>query len=182
MNIKPGDIFLHYGGKSLINRLICYGTKSKFHHCSICVSSSLIIEATSGLVRAQAIKNIESFYSVYRVKEEYSYNIKRVIHFLNSKLNANYDYRGVIWLGILKLLRLKQKSNAFQKKKDYFCSELVYEAFSEGGLDIVPGVPSAGITSPADIANSERLCHLGSFEKYITFPGHLKLGKIKKEI
>ncbi len=156
MKIKAGDILLHYGGKSWINRLVCFGTYSKFHHCSVCISdkSDIVIEAAAGFVRAQAVKNIKTSYSVYHAKKQYPYDLNKVIDFLILKLNARYDYCGVIWLGILKLLHLKQKANAFQKKKDYFCSELVYEAFKAGGLDIVPDVPSAGVTSPADIASS----------------------------
>jgi len=42
-----------------------------------------------------------------------------------------------------------------QKDKDYFCSELVYEAFYRGGgLDIVPDIGEGDITSPGDIARS----------------------------
>jgi len=69
----------------------------------------------------------------------------------------------VIFLGILKLLAkigfpLEKKANNWQKDRDYFCSELCYEAFHEGGgLDIVPDIPEADITSPGDIAKSSVL-------------------------
>ena len=49
---------------------------------------------------------------------------------------------------------LKDKANRWQKDKDYFCSELCYKAFNFAGLDIVPEVSEADITSPGDIANS----------------------------
>ena len=77
-----------------------------------------------------------------------------------SCLNNRYDYLGVFFLGLLKLLSklgipLKEVANKWQKDKDYFCSELCYEAFHKGGeLDIVPDVPEADITSPGDIAKS----------------------------
>lgn len=39
--------------------------------------------------------------------------------------------------------------------RNRFCSELCYEAFFHGGgLDIVPEVPQADITSPGDISKS----------------------------
>ena len=78
-------------------------------------------------------------------------------------MNAKYDYLGVLFLGLLKVLAriglpLKEKANAWQKDRDYFCSELCYEAFYRGGkLDIVPDVPEGDVTSPADIAASSVL-------------------------
>ncbi len=99
-------------------------------------------------------------YDIYRVKEGQSYDLGRTISYLVNKLNLKYDYFGVIFLGILKLLAkigipLKKTANKWQKEKDYFCSELCYEAFHNGGgLDIVPNVPEADITSPADISRS----------------------------
>jgi uncharacterized protein YycO len=63
----------------------------------------------------------------------------------------------VLWLGVLKLLHLKDHSNKWQKDKDYFCSELCYAAFNAGGLDIVPQVGEADVTSPGDISRSERI-------------------------
>ena len=79
--------------------------------------------------------------------------------FLVSKLNNKYDYAGVIYLGVLKLLSklrlpLKGAANAWQKRNDYFCSELAAEAFRDGGLDIVPKVGDE-VTSPQDIVVSE---------------------------
>lgn len=50
---------------------------------------------------------------------------------------------------------IKNAANKWQKDKDYFCSELCYEAFKFSGLDIVPQVGEADITSPGDIARSE---------------------------
>jgi uncharacterized protein YycO len=76
-------------------------------------------------------------------------------------LNRRYDYFGVLFLGLLKLitkagLPLKDKANRWQIERDYFCSELCYEAFQiGGGLDIVPQVDEADVTSPGDIAESE---------------------------
>lgn len=53
-------------------------------------------------------------------------------------------------------LPFKITANNWQKKRDHFCSELCVQAFSRGGgLDIVPNMPEANITSPADISNSQ---------------------------
>ena len=65
---------------------------------------------------------------------------------------SHYDYLGVLFLGLLKVmaklyLPLKITANKWQKERDYFCSELCFEAFYRGGgLDIVPDIPKAGGT------------------------------------
>ena len=84
--------------------------------------------------------------------------------YLQQSLGRHYDYAGVLWLGVLKFfsdklkLPFKNKANNWQKDHDYFCSELCYEAFHVGGgLDIVPEISEAEITSPADISRSKVL-------------------------
>ncbi len=165
--MKPGDILL-FKGEDGISKMIAWGTGSKYTHVAVCVSPemNLAIEAiTRGGVRARDIQKIKSEYDVYRVKE--SYNLESTISHLVSCLNNRYDYLGVIFLGLLKVLSklgipLKDIANTWQKDKDYFCSELCYEAFFHGGgLDIVPDVPEADITSPGDIARSNIVEFIG---------------------
>jgi uncharacterized protein YycO len=160
--MRAGDILL-FKGESGISRLIAWGTNSKYSHVAVCVSPemNLAIEAlTRGGVRARDIRKIDREYDIYRVTEETPYDLQKTISFLVDKLNNKYDYPGVLFLGFLKLLSKIRKSfkitaNKWQKDRDYFCSELCYEAFFlGGGLDIVPGVPQADITSPGDIAKS----------------------------
>ena len=161
--MKPGDILL-FKGEDGISKLIRWGTNSKYSHVAVCVSSemNLAIEAiTRGGVRARDIRKIKQDYDIYRIKkEEHPYNLEATISYLVGKLNQRYDYFGVLWLGLLKLLArlklpLKNTANKWQKDRDYFCSELCYEAFRFGGeLDIVPDVDEADITSPGDISKS----------------------------
>lgn len=161
--MKSGDILLCKGGRDIVSRLISWGTKSKYTHVSICVSDrmNLAIEAISaGGVRAIDTRNIKREYDVYRIKEGNTYDLNKVVSFLVSNLNKKYDFKGVAYLGWLKVLgkfgfKTKGKANRWQKDRDYFCSELVYESFMHGGLDIVPQVKEADITSPADIEISE---------------------------
>lgn len=150
--IKAGDIMLFSGGH-WISRIIQWGTKSKYNHVAVSVDPdiSLMIEA-AGRVRAEDTRRAEG-YDIYRVRPEYSYDLDKVISYLVDKLNRPYDYLGVAYLGILKVLGLKTRANKWQKDHDYFCSELAKSAFLDGGLDIVPGT-DAGNVSPGDIANS----------------------------
>ena len=159
--MKAGDILL-FKGEDGISKLIAWGTNSKYSHVAICVSveMNLAIEAiTRGGVRARDIREIKEKYDIYRVKKDYIYSLNKVISYLVTKLNLKYDYLGVLFLGLLKFLAkiglpLKDKANKWQKDRDYFCSELCYEAFNAGGLDIVPEISEADITSPGDIAKS----------------------------
>jgi uncharacterized protein YycO len=161
--MKPGDILLFKAEKDFMSRLIAWGTNSKYSHVAICVSAemNLAIEAqTRGGVRGRDIRQITQEYDVYRVKDGCPYKLNETISYLVSKLNSNYDFLGVIFLGILKLLAklcfpVKIAANKWQKNRDYFCSELCYEAFCfGGGLDIVPNISEADITSPGDISKS----------------------------
>ncbi|MEA3328366.1 MAG: YiiX/YebB-like N1pC/P60 family cysteine hydrolase [Candidatus Omnitrophota bacterium] len=160
--MKAGDILLFKAEEDLLSKLIAWGTDSKYSHVAVCVAPKLdvAIEAmTKGGVRARDISQIPQQYDIYRIKEEYSYDLRKTLAYLVKQLNNRYDYRGVLYLGILKLIakvfkKVKATTNKLQKSKDYFCSELCYEAFNFGGLDIVPDVSSADITSPGDIAKS----------------------------
>ncbi len=151
--LKAGDILLFRGG-GLVSKIIQWGTNSPYSHVALCVNieMNLTIEAQSR-VRANDIRRMKD-YDVFRVKQGYVYDLDDVVSFLVSKLNNKYDYAGVIFLGFLKLIRFKRSANKWQKKNDYFCSELISEGFAVGGLDIVPKVKD-DVTSPADIARSE---------------------------
>ncbi len=162
MNLKPGDILLFKGEKG-ISRLIAWGTNSKYSHVAVCVSSEMnlaIAAMAGGGVRARDIRMIKKSYDVYRIKEGYSYNLNNTISFLVNKLNLKYDYLGVFFLGFVKIMSkigrpLKEVANKWQIDRDYFCSELCYEAFSHGGgLAIVPDEDKSGIISPGDISKS----------------------------
>ena len=160
--LKPCDILL-YKGTQLTSRLIEWQTKSPYSHVALVVAPAmnLGIESNTGHqsgVRAFDLRKLDAaIVDIFRVKPAFTVNGEAVISFLVDHLGAPYDLKGVLWLGALKLFGLHAQANRFQKGKDYFCSELVYEAFHCCGLDIVPQVPSSDITSPADIALSDRL-------------------------
>lgn len=150
VDMKNGDL-LFFKGSGFFSKLIKWGTNSKYSHIAICVNAdmNLAIEA-QGRVRAQDIRKMFD-YDVYRVKPEYEYNLTMVVSYLVNKLNNPYDYAGVIFLGLLKILHLKNTANKWQRDRDYFCSELGINAFNNGNLNLTPQIIGAGVGSPADI-------------------------------
>ena len=165
MNIKTADILLFEAGEDIVSKLVAWGTDSQYSHVAVCISSelNLAIEAMPGKkTRVIDLKKRKDNFDVYRVKEECSFDQNKAISFLIDNLDGNYDQLGVIFLGILKFFSKigfpKKWPNKWQKDRDYFCSELCYEAFFKGGgLNIVPQVNEADITSPADISESSVL-------------------------
>jgi len=161
--MNSGDILL-FKGEDGFSRLIAWGTNSVYTHVAICVSPqmNLAIEAIAGGgVRAIDIREIKENYDVYNVKEGNNYDLNATLSYLVSKLNSHYDYLGVIFLGLIKVMAklyppFKITANKWQKDRDYFCSELCYDAFfAGGGLDIVPDISEADVISPADISKSK---------------------------
>jgi hypothetical protein len=170
--LKPCDILL-YKGTGFVSHLIQFGTKSPYSHVAVVVDPAIFlgIESNTGHqagVRAIDLRKISADQvDVFRIKPAFSFDATKIISFLVEHLGAKFDHLGVTWLGVLKGVSLLtafkfQPYNQFQKSKDYFCSELCYEAFHAGGIDIVPEVGQADITSPGDIAKSSRLEKIGA--------------------
>jgi uncharacterized protein YycO len=167
--LKPLDILL-YKGTDWSSRLIQFGTKSAYSHVAVVADPAihLVVESNVGSqagVRAVDLRKLDfRAIDVYRLKPEEERKLERpaVLSFLVGRLGARFDWAGVIWLGVLKLVGIVsgfrlQPYNAFQIDRDYFCSELCYEAFAQGGLDIVPQIGAAETTSPGDIGRSPLL-------------------------
>ena len=171
MMLEDGDILL-CKGKGVVPWLIKLGSESVYSHVSVVASSKLgiIIEAVpEGGVRAIAIENYKTSYDVYRIKPGIQFNLAGVISYLIKMLARKYDLVSAIKFGwkmglrklqLVKLFGLKATGNKkaadeLQEDQDFFCSELVYEAFFfGGGIDIVPQTGDAETTSPGDIAKS----------------------------
>jgi len=68
----------------------------------------------------------------FKDKAEYERAIDTAVNFLRSKIGAKYDKRAIIWLAlcytILPILR-KFNKNGFQNRLEFFCFELICQAF-----------------------------------------------------
>ncbi len=176
ITLQDGDILL-CKGEGWIPKLIKWETDSVYSHVAVIASAELhlIIEAVpEGGVRAISVENYKTPYDLYRVKSAYRFNHSQVVSYLIKMLARKYDYPfklafelGLRKLQLLQLFGLKAIGNKkaadkLQKDQDYFCSELCYDAFKAGGLDIVPEVSDAETTSPGDIAESSVVEKMGS--------------------
>lgn len=154
MGIIPFDIIL-FKGTDWVSRIISWATGSVYTHVGVCVADDMTIEARSWYgVHSRCIAKINCAYDVYRVKPPYTFAGREVYSYLVTMLGSRYDYSAILYLAWLKMANRQADANKFQRDKDLYCSELVYEAFMEGGLDIVPEIPDGSLTTPADIANS----------------------------
>jgi uncharacterized protein YycO len=164
--LKTCDILL-YRGTGFVSRLIQWRTKSVYSHVAVVVGTdmNLAIESNTGSqagVRALDLRKLDvKAVDAFRVQPGHAFKPEKVISYLVECLGCNYDLPGVVWLGVLKTLNMKEKANRFQINRDYFCSELVYAAFHAAGLDIVPQIGAAEVTSPGDIARSPILSKIG---------------------
>ncbi len=165
--LNPYDILL-YKGTGFTSWLVEVGTGSQYSHVAAVVDPimHLGIESNTGHKAGVRTFNLRKLHSrevdVFRVKPEFHFDGAKVVSFLEDHLGAKYDWTGVISLAGLKVLSFLtlgfvKLHNDFQIKKDYFCSELVWDAFNYAGLDIVPQIGDAEITSPGDIAASQLL-------------------------
>lgn len=169
-DLKPLDILL-YRGKGFTSWLIQSLTKSRYNHIAVVVDPiiSIAIESNTGHqsgVKAVDLRKLNfTDIDVFRLQSQYSSDKSVVIAELVSRLGASYDYFGVIFLGLLKIISLFTANllpvhNWFQMKKDYYCSELCWAAFAADGLDLAPQIGSMDIVSPGDIALSPMLFQL----------------------
>jgi hypothetical protein len=166
-HLKRCDILL-FKRKGFLSGLIGLGTKSPYNGVAITIEPHIRLALGSNPghrsgVRAIDLKSIDdNKVDVFRLRPEFGYDGDRMIAFLIAHLEVAFDYKGLLWLSVLKLGGLLtgffwKPYRAIQKERDYFCSELCYEAFMAGGADIVPQVNEADITSPVDISKSDRL-------------------------
>ncbi len=165
---QDGDILL-CKSNGIVPSLIKWGTGSLYSHVALIASAQLglVIEAIpQGGVRAISVKNYKTPYDLFRVKPVHPFNTTEVVAYLIKTLARKYDYplklAAQLTLRRLRLIQLfglktignKKAADELQEDQDYFCSELCYEAFKAGGLDIVSQISDAETTSPGDIARS----------------------------
>lgn len=131
--MKCGDIIGTHG-TGLISEAIQWYTHSKYSHIRIAISETEFIEATWPRVRKGNISELKKGYTIktpiYPLTADEQ---AELVAFLESKIGAKYDWRGLISFIIRKQV---------QNKVWFFCNELAEEAYIYIKRKLVGGDPA----------------------------------------
>lgn len=133
---KPGDIIV-VKSRTMIGRIIRSVTGSWASHVAVYIGDGLVFEARPGGAKAVPLSSYEGDtweYKVFRLlisKEQ-----KEVfIHKLIQKSGYGYDYGQILSILIKQLFSVNLKA---QNRRLAICSELIYEAAKEAGIEVPP--------------------------------------------
>ncbi len=152
-----GDIFVFYPDKS--NWFSCFigGYIGGASHCGVKIveikTIPIIFEAVGEHNRVELnpllIKE-DRIYDIYRLKKEYreNFDLDKAIEWALKQVGKGYDY--------LQLIGIKLKRARFDSPYKYICSELVYNFFKEGGIELAEWKKKSFIT-PKDITEDPKL-------------------------
>ena len=143
--LRDGDLILfHSRGFQPMSWAIRTLTHSYWNHAGIYNNKGFVIEARK-MVEKNSIDNYlnKKFdLGVFRIKKEsystaveYKDGLQSATTYAEARVGSNYDKRAIVWLGIkyfsVGFLRrlVPQRYNPFQKREEFFCSELVCECY-----------------------------------------------------
>ena len=175
-DLRDGDLILfHSHGFQPMSWAIRTLTHSYWNHVGI-YNAGFVIEARK-TVEKNSIDNYlnEKFdLGIFRIKKdsfltglEYKDGLQSATTYAEARVGSNYDKRAIVWLGIKYLsvgfLRklIPQRYNPFQKREQFFCSELVCECYYKtssivknlfAGLKYL--LATCGTCTPKDIGKS----------------------------
>lgn len=133
-----------FKGRGLLSFIIRTVTRSHYSHAAVLLKGGDIIEAWHSGVRRKFLydfNNVDVF-SVHVDDEE------KIIKFLESKIGFKYDFSSVF--------KFLTKRQVLQSDEKYFCSELIFEAFQEAGINLLERI-EAWAVSPGLLALSPYL-------------------------
>jgi hypothetical protein len=156
-----GDL-LCFRGRGLISQAIRWLTRSPYSHVGIVYlfeERVYCLEATGHGVRlilmSELVHRLRGYHGgidYFEVLDFGPEQRNKAISFGFQQLGKQYSHRGI--LRFLLFLLLGNKSRA-RHRGQWFCSEIVAEAYRLAGADLSPG--SSRYTSPGDLAESARV-------------------------
>ncbi|MEK6881322.1 MAG: YiiX/YebB-like N1pC/P60 family cysteine hydrolase [Nanoarchaeota archaeon] len=134
---------LLFKGKGIISSLIRWQTGSIYSHAAVLLDDNTLVESWQGDgVRKKKITNWDNV-DTFKVRvSQRQYN--KIVEFLESQIGKKYDYWAII--------RFISRSR-FPENDKWFCSELVYEAFKQVGINLLERIESYEV-SPGLLARS----------------------------
>lgn len=144
-------MIVFYRGTSMLSRAIRWFTRSHYSHVAYEQSNGNLIEAWTHGVRMVADYATDHTAGTavewYRVEGVTPEQRERAETFMRKQLGKKYDVRGI--LGFL-------RHRDIENQERWFCSELVFEAFRQAGVELLARVPAFKV-SPGDLNQSPRL-------------------------
>ena len=145
--MKPA--ILLFRGRSVISGLIRWQTRSKYSHAALLCPDGEVLEALefSGVVKARpsCLAGVDAF----RIKGDAGEQILlNAIEFASSQIGKGYDYSS-----IFRFISRRECSGSGRQNRRWFCSELVFQACKENGLELLHGLDACKV-HPGMIATS----------------------------
>lgn len=148
---------------SATSAAIRVGTKSQVSHAMLYIGNGEIVEAIGekGVVRRSLISAIAdaALAVAYRSPDVREQSAGRITQYALSQVGASYSVAGAIMSTRMILCRLSGPL-----KSGFFCSQLVFEAYRQGGVPL-SDAPSQCIAPNDAVSIAERR---------LTYVGHLK--------
>ena len=153
MKLKIGDVLNYKDNTGWLGKVIKFITRSKYAHSACYIGNNFMIESNWGGVRIIPIQGkVGRDYDVFRHSEASAYKLRNAIIFMEDQIGAQYDYLGVLGVGINTLLY--RKRNYLDDKDKYWCSELVADGYINAKIDTDFNFNTI-LVSPGDIARSK---------------------------
>jgi len=146
---------LGYKGISWVSKTIRWQTRSVYSHVAIELSDGRVIEAWhKGGVRVNrdfgARHTPETEVDVFIIEKDF--NELKVMDFLTPQIGKKYDFWSIVKF-------LTRRNEPVDDK--WFCSEIVMQAFIEGGLHLLRRIPPSHV-DPGHLLTSPYLKLAGS--------------------
>lgn len=175
--LREGDIILYRfrGEKDFPGGVISYMTSSPYSHVETHTFDGYDVSAsTNGVTFVDLYKSHivdgENRVDVMRLKGGLSREQRLIIFSkLAQSLLKPYDYANLVGFPYLKGEAALRKAG----NDAYICSELTAWAYNNAGLDLIKATPES-IESPSDVARSDLLDYVGTFEKGVKLEGNFR--------
>lgn len=143
--MQPGDVIV-VRSKTIVGRIIRWATHSWASHVAVYIGDGLVFEARPLGARAVPLSRYQE-YRIYRPQIAPD-TLRIFLAALARKEGRGYDYGQIVSIAVDRLFGIKLKA---QNRRLAICSEIIYEAAKEAGIDL-PRVNQAYIT-PGDFEN-----------------------------
>lgn len=163
-DLQKGDIIMKRMTGTFYSGVICHMTDSPYSHAEIHIEDGYVISATPhgvGFVdEVEENAKGKNTLDILRLKDGLTREQRLIIEAKSYKtLLRPYDYINLVSFPFMS----DKKAAKYSGNKAYICSEHVSWAYKNAGIDLIANRPEA-IEAPADIAKSDALEYIGTYE------------------